>query len=429
MDKLSLSLIRHTRGGKSKPLPKRDSVGVLRFLGDLWGAVLYVFLTIISAPLVLFDRLLGLLNTVKQYVWWTLLRANIRGRILVILAVFVIGVGYIVGYDAVLYFVEKTQLLDNLRVKSIQASSISRNPVLSLRDEIILVDVEDEGVFSHYTYYVVQKGDTPSSIAAKFGIKVDTLLWANRLSRYSRIRVGQRLKVPLEDGVLHVVKKGETVEKIAKRYNSTVADILEANWLDSPQDLKAGMEIFVPTDTAPTEELQKLARSLQKTKKPTVSYGNSRSSPVKTKCGGYIPFLTVWPVEGPSRFSRTIVGTHVAWDIVPTRGNSRNPYILAAGDGRVVYAGVYKCGYRRTPRCKYAWMVIIDHGNGYSTLYAHMQANSIMVKKGQYVKAGQRLGRMGDTGWATGIHLHFEVNRGIFNQGARTRLNPACFFK
>jgi len=74
--------------------------------------------------------------------------------------------------------------------------------------------------------------------------------------------------------------------------------------------------------------------------------------------------------------------------------------IVASGDGTVVYAG-YRGGYGNT--------VMIDHGNGVVTLYAHQQAGGITVSDGQSVVKGQRIGTVGSTGYSTGPHLHFEV--------------------
>ena len=84
--------------------------------------------------------------------------------------------------------------------------------------------------------------------------------------------------------------------------------------------------------------------------------------------------------------------------------NHDNPPILAAQSGTVVTAGWNGGGYGN--------YVIIDHGNGFQTLYGHMLNNSVLVKAGDRVKQGQRIGTMGSTGRSTGTHLHFEVRKG-----------------
>ena len=425
-----------------QPIPYTSFVGrsidklepnLKTFLLDAWGFIVYTLFSLLLLPLKAVGAIISFLASLRESLWFMFFRQRYTPKLMLLFGTFFfLGLSFII-YKAVNYLLGQARLISEFKLKSVKAATTSS---LALTEEgIILTGVDYEGVLSHYTIYVVKKGDTASSIAAKFGIKTDTLLWANRLTPDTPLKIGQKLKVPLADGVIHVVKKGDTVDKIAKRYHSTVADILEANWLDSPDEIKVGMELFVPTDTAPTEELQRLAQQLQakrmaaqarSSSSSRVSMGTARSSPVKLTCASYPKFLTVWPVEGPSRFSRAVVGTHVAWDIIPTSGE-KHPYILAAGSGVVRYAGIHGCGYNSW-RCGYAWTVVIDHGNGYSTLYAHLQANSLLVKVGQRVVAGQRIARMGTTGRSTGIHLHFEVNRGMLGQ-PRTRLNPACFFK
>ena len=87
---------------------------------------------------------------------------------------------------------------------------------------------------------------------------------------------------------------------------------------------------------------------------------------------------------------------HPGIDIGAPQGSS----IVAAGKGKVIYAG-YRGGYGNT--------IIIDHGNGVTTLYAHQAAGGLKVSTGQTVTKGQRIGTVGSTGYSTGPHLHFEV--------------------
>ena len=87
-------------------------------------------------------------------------------------------------------------------------------------------------------------------------------------------------------------------------------------------------------------------------------------------------------------------------DITRSGGGSTGLAVVAAGSGRVTTAGYHS---------SYGYHVIINHGNGLSTLYAHMQRGSLRVSAGDYVSAGQRIGSIGSTGNVTGPHLHFEV--------------------
>ena len=86
--------------------------------------------------------------------------------------------------------------------------------------------------------------------------------------------------------------------------------------------------------------------------------------------------------------------------------------IVASDGGTVIWAGWDDSGY--------GYYVIIDHGNGYSTLYGH--CNSVYVSQGEYVSQGQTIAGMGSTGYSTGTHLHFEIREGS------TRLDPMTFF-
>ena len=118
----------------------------------------------------------------------------------------------------------------------------------------------------------------------------------------------------------------------------------------------------------------------------------------------------IWPTIGAyslsSRFgyrSARISGWsfHGGVDIIKTGGHSTGMPVVAAAAGTVIVA---QKGYRG-----YGHTVVVDHGNGLSTRYAHMQPGSLQVRVGQTVSQGQQLGRIGSTGNVTGPHLHFEV--------------------
>ena len=112
-----------------------------------------------------------------------------------------------------------------------------------------------------------------------------------------------------------------------------------------------------------------------------------------------------WPVPSSSRIT-----SDFGPRICPFHGKELHPgidigapsgsAIVAAGKGEVLYAG-YRGGYGNT--------IILDHGNGVTTLYAHQRAGGIKVSTGERVTKGQRIGTVGSTGYSTGPHLHFEV--------------------
>jgi len=232
--------------------------------------------------------------------------------------------------------------------------------------------------------YRVVEGDTISSIAQKFGVSIDTVLWENNLKSVEAIKPKQILKILPVTGVKHQVKRGETIYSIAKYYGVDAQNIIDYPFNTFSNDetfaLTAGQELIVPEGIEPKETFTGI-RNIAKTVAPipgVVGEGNF-----------------MWPTSGiiTQRFS----WYHPATDIA----NHSNPPVVAAATGTVVTAGWSGGGYGN--------YVIIDHGNGYRTLYGHLLNNSIVVVAGNRVTQGQKIGTMGSTGRSTGTHLHFEI--------------------
>lgn len=234
------------------------------------------------------------------------------------------------------------------------------------------------------TEYTVKEGDTVSTIAEKFGVSTDTIRWQNDLKSKDAIKVGQSLEVLPVTGIAHKVKKGDTVHSIGKHYDTSAQGIVDFPFNtfvnDETFQLAIGQTIIVPDGIKPSQVLwQPLAR----VKQATPDAGSVTASGV-----------FVWPVGGT--ISQRFSWYHKAIDIA----NKAAPNILAADSGKVIIAG-WPDGYG------YGNRVVIDHGNGYRTLYAHLSRVSVVV--GQTVKRGNVIGKMGSSGRSTGIHLHFEV--------------------
>ena len=249
------------------------------------------------------------------------------------------------------------------------------------------------------TEYRVQEGDTVSSIAVKFGVSIDTIMWENNLKSVDAIKPKQILKILPVSGVKHKVKRGETIYSIAKDYQVDAQNIIDYPFNTFSNDetfaLSAGQELVIPDGIKPKEVVIDIRYTATRTVAPipgVVGEGNF-----------------MWPTSGG--ISQKHSWYHQAVDI----SNHSNPAIVAAQGGTVVTAGWNGGGYGN--------YVIIDHGNGYKTLYAHMLNNSIAVKPGQKVNQGQKLGTMGSTGRSTGTHLHFEVI------GPGGKLNPLSVLK
>lgn len=234
--------------------------------------------------------------------------------------------------------------------------------------------------------YTVAAGDTISGIAQKFGVTIDTIKWANNLDSVSSLKPGQVLKISPVTGVVHKVKKGDTVYSLAKYYNSDPQAIVDYPFNtfvnDETFELAVGQILIIPDGVVP--KAQETAPAGQRyVAQQTPNAGTVVAS------GSF-----VWPTSG--RISQGFRWYHRAIDIANAVGTP----ILAADAGIVTVAGW-------PDNSGYGNRVIIDHNNGFSTLYGHM--SKVMVTAGQTVKRGDVIGLMGSTGRSTGPHLHFEI--------------------
>lgn len=235
--------------------------------------------------------------------------------------------------------------------------------------------------------YIVENGDTVSSIAKKFDVSIDTVRWQNDLKSIDAIKPGQTIEIPPVTGIVHQVKRGETVYSVAKKYDVDPQQII--NWPfntygnDETFALAAGQTLVVPDGVKPAEALWDPKRYVAQ---------RTPNAGVVSPTGQFI-----WPVSGS--ISQRYVWYHRGLDIA----NKAAPAVLAADSGTVTVAGWPDSG-------GYGNRVMLSHGNGLETLYAHL--SSISVVPGQTVNRGDVIGVMGSTGRSTGPHLHFEIRRG-----------------
>ncbi len=248
------------------------------------------------------------------------------------------------------------------------------------------------------TSYTVQPGDSISAIAADHGVSVDTILWANSLTRKSAIKPGMTLVILPVSGVRHTVTKGETLASIAKKFDADAADIASYNGLENNEQLIIGTALIIPGG--------EMTAAAIATTKPA-----STGTKTTIKTGGSMG--AVRAVGDTSRSEDLInplpaghlsQGIH-GWNGVDIAAPKGTPIYAAAG-GTVIVSrvGGWNGGYGN--------YVVIDHGDGTQTLYGHLTSDSVSV--GQSVSQGQPIGTVGNTGKATGYHLHFEV-RGARN--------------
>ncbi len=234
--------------------------------------------------------------------------------------------------------------------------------------------------------YTVQSGDTVSTIAQKFGITANTILWENKLSPYALIHPGDKLRILPISGITHTVKKGETIGHIARVYKVDLKDILQANHLKITSTLAIGQKLIIPGgqkrtyasyQTKSYSGLSVIKKLVQRPKRAPVYYSNKMA----------------WPTVG-HRITQYFSWRHNGLDIANHIGTP----IFAADAGVVEYAG-WGRGYGK--------YILLNHGGGKKTRYAHL--SKFYVHKGQRVSKGQTIAAMGSTGWSTGPHVHFEV--------------------
>ncbi len=234
--------------------------------------------------------------------------------------------------------------------------------------------------------YTVKPGDSISTIAESFNIKVNTILWENNLNSYSIIKPGDKLAILPINGITHKVKSGENLSKIAKKYSVKEQEITKQNKLADSGGLKVGQKLIIPNGKK-------------------ISYARS-SSPKRYSGITAIKDLIRAPVAKP------IAGNRMIW---PTVGHRITQYFswrhngldIANKTGTPIYAAADGIVERADRGRGYGLHVVVDHGGGLKTRYAH--ASKLYVKKGQRVKQGEIIAAIGSTGWSTGPHVHFEV--------------------
>ena len=244
---------------------------------------------------------------------------------------------------------------------------------------------------SQRSRYVVRKGDTFAGIAKMYDVSVNTVLWANDLTKNSSLKEGQILVILPISGVIHTVVKGENLSKIAIKYGGDINEISQFNDVAINDILTPGDQIIIP-DGEVSSSIES-SPSSGSSKTPTV-YNVPNYS-------GY--FITPW---GSAPGVHQTQGLHGYHNSAVDYGMPLRTPLRAAAPGIVIRSknSGWNGGYGN--------YVIIQHPNGTESIYGHMTNTTVYV--GQTVEQGQPIGYSGNTGNSTGPHLHFEV-RGAKN--------------
>ncbi|MDA3840579.1 MAG: M23 family metallopeptidase [Patescibacteria group bacterium] len=292
------------------------------------------------------------------------------------------------------YLGEEGSLSNNLKIDQevVDEDKFAISPLLDQTEENILnspqVAIKTQAVKrKDAVSYVVESGDTISTIAQKFGISVNTILWENDLNSHGLIRPGDELSILPETGLTHKVKSGDTLGAIASLNDIEIEDILESNNMTLSSKLSIGQKLLIPGGS-------KIV-SVASVKKATQSYTGIQAikNIVKPAPQKTVANKMAWPTVG-NRITQYYSWRHKGLDIANKTGTP----LFAADTGNIKFVG-WSNGYGNN--------IIVDHGGGKKTRYAHM--SKFYVSKGDDVTKGEAIGEMGSTGWSTGPHIHFEI--------------------
>jgi murein DD-endopeptidase MepM/ murein hydrolase activator NlpD len=251
--------------------------------------------------------------------------------------------------------------------------------------------------------YRVVRGDSVFKIAEAFKLKPETILWANYdvlQDDPHSLKPGQVLKIPPTDGIYYQWKENDTLQSVAKQFKASLDEIVNypGNNIDlTNPKIDSGSWVMVPGGQR--EFVQWLVPTIAKGASGTSSTSQSACAGGAVGSGAF-----TWPADNHFLSGNDYWSGHLGIDIAAGEGAP----IYAADSGVVTMAqGGYNYGYGN--------VIQIDHGNGYSTVYAHLSVIGVSVC--QSVGAGQWIGSAGSTGNAQGAHLHFEVrqNGGFIN--------------
>lgn len=243
-----------------------------------------------------------------------------------------------------------------------------------------------------FTTYKVRSGDTLAAIASSYGISPQTIMLENKINTESSLRAGTTLTILPTTGISHSVTDGDTMESIIAKYKVDEIDFLDANNIESFEDLGIGAVVVIPMQNVTVPSIPKPASRFVVDDSNKVALKQVESPDL-----GNGPVTFIWPTT-TKNITQGYSSRHTGLDI----SDSKLEPIYASAGGFVEVSGYQANGYGNT--------IIINHGNGYKTRYAH--ASELYVQAGDSVEQGQKIAKQGRTGrvrGVTGIHLHFEI--------------------
>ncbi len=233
--------------------------------------------------------------------------------------------------------------------------------------------------------YMVRQGDNLSQIAEMFGVSINTILWANDLTRGEAIKPGQTLIILPVSGIQYTIKNGDTLAGVAKKYQGDIDEIIDFNGLNPKAELTPGTNIVIPNGQDGTVN---------------ITSNSSTYTPLKGTSNVSYSGYYLRPIDG----GRKSQGLH-GYNAVDLANSCGTPIVASAsGDVVISKSSGWNAGYGN--------YIVISHPNGTQTLYAHL--SSVIVSTGWHVVQGQIIGYIGTTGRSTGCHVHFEI-RGAKN--------------
>ena len=255
------------------------------------------------------------------------------------------------------------------------------------------------GMLQHYT---VRQGDTLTGIANRFGVSMMTVWWANHIGANETLKAGEDLVIPPVNGLVVTVQAGDTLDSLAAANKITVDEIVTMNEL-TDTNLIVGQVLVLPgAKGAPLPTPTPTPK--------TFGGGGGGTGPAPRVTGSW-----AWPVVGGGNYiSQYFHYGHYGVDIAGDYGTP----IVAPGAGHVIFAGWKSNGG--------GYQVWLQLANGLYSAQYHMSA--VSVSAGEDVAKGQRVGRIGMSGWASGPHCHFEVWVGAPWESGSYRVNPLRYY-